>query len=161
MIFIIRDGVAHFTTSVQRPNNVMMSYDIESIVTSHGLVVPLTHRSLNCLDDPRKVQRRPMPAVLVTSDGKLYEHVFDAGKAELYRVPIPKRGFYVRSARGSYEAAMVMYNDLHPGADIVDVAEAAFIDYSAFPQLVWNSMPFDELVAKVKSIMVEKGYIKE
>lgn len=56
---------------------------------------------------------------------------------------------------------MIMYNDLHPDADIVDVAEAAFIDYSAFPQLVWNSVPFDELVAKVKSIMVEKGYIKE
>lgn len=165
MIFFIKNGLVCYSTMVMRPNNTPITYDLPSLASKRGVLIPLGYASLNLLDDPTAKTATPDAAVFIKSDGRVYERVcaaFSGGRrvSQLYRVPIGKNCDYCRAASTTIEdrimAQLSIKDEVVPD-DLLNVVYEATFDLTA--QVVIREhlhvMPFDELVKQVQELTLK------
>lgn len=167
MIFLIKNKLVCFSTMTVRPNGNPIRFDLESIVTRQGALFPLHYASLNLLDDPFAKGNGPDGAVLIKSDGRMYERNFNSfhggrDRSSFYRVPVGAKCDYCRASNTNVEDRALSWLSLTDEATeeyLRETVRKATFDLPGSVVLAENIhvMPFDELVSKICSIVETRG----
>lgn len=117
-IVILNDAVT-FSLDVFRGNGIRESYSLDSMITEHGFLIPLEMRSFNYLDILDGIQKRvmkagdkPVPALLITRDYRVYELMLDGAAMTSRRLGYPGIRFYVRDIPTNTQEGILAAYDL-------------------------------------------------